>query len=165
MASFTSGNTCAACRAASPAPQRVWGWQLVLCSAAPWASCGQDLQQGKRAGSTGQSDAPPCFKRHLTRAISQLQMEAIVPLVSSLTQQTSSLPPLHTVEAIRALLQASPPRAELRAPGHEAIVRRCLRWSEPKAQRIILLGCPTCSAGSCFGEAAFQAAWNVFLKE
>lgn len=85
---------------------RVWGDSLA--PAAVQGSLWPGPQQGTRAGSTGQSHVPCCFKRHSTQAISQLQVEAIVTLVSSLTQQTSSLPPLHTAEAIRALLQASP---------------------------------------------------------
>lgn len=62
-----------------PCSSGLWGDSLAIGA----EQC-QPHGQGKRAGSTGQSNVPWCFTRHLTQAISQLQIEAIVTLVSSL---------------------------------------------------------------------------------
>lgn len=77
-----------------------------------------------------------------------------------------SLPPLHIIGVVKALLQGQPP---VDCSVCDETWSHCLQMplmvSNLRTQRIIFLGCPAYSAGSCLGEAALQAAWNVFLRK
>lgn len=129
------------------------------------SSCRCYLQKRKRAGSTGQGGTPWCFKRHLTSNFLATDWSnrhtGVICNIGGLISAT-----LHIIVVVKALLQCQPP---VDCSVCDETWSHCLQMplmvSNLRTKRIIFLGCPACSTSSYLGEAALQAAWNVFLRE